>query len=173
VYTNDDFKLNEEIEIIFGDYKGKKGVIHSIIDNTAIVLINNKNIVSVKLHNIKPSVYTQIPAIYFDLDGTIAEYHGWKGEQHIGDPIPDMINLIKNILDERKYKVKIFTARCEIVEYIPFIRKWVEEHIGVDLEITNVKGFDCVLIIDDRACNVKSNEGIGENLRHVLNNMGI
>ena len=26
-----------------------------------------------------------------DLDGTLAKYDGWKGWQHIGDPIPKMV----------------------------------------------------------------------------------
>ena len=29
--------------------------------------------------------------IYVDLDGTLAEHHGWKGVDHIGKPIPAMV----------------------------------------------------------------------------------
>lgn len=30
-----------------------------------------------------------------DLDGTLAHYDGWRGEDHIGDPIPPMVERIK------------------------------------------------------------------------------
>ena len=31
-----------------------------------------------------------------DLDGTLATYDRWRGIEHIGDPIPDMVFRIKN-----------------------------------------------------------------------------
>ena len=31
-----------------------------------------------------------------DLDGTLAEYHGWKGSEHIGPPIPLMVERVKS-----------------------------------------------------------------------------
>lgn len=46
----------------------------------------------------------------FDLDGTLAEYHGWKGVQHIGDPIKPMCGLLLRLRAEGKL-VKIVTAR--------------------------------------------------------------
>jgi hypothetical protein len=30
-----------------------------------------------------------------DLDGTLAEYHGFKGPEHIGKPIPKMVARVK------------------------------------------------------------------------------
>ena len=35
--------------------------------------------------------------IGFDLDGTLAEYDGWKGIEHIGKPIKPMCDLIKKL----------------------------------------------------------------------------
>lgn len=29
--------------------------------------------------------------IAVDLDGTLAEYDGWKGSAHIGNPVPKMV----------------------------------------------------------------------------------
>lgn len=46
----------------------------------------------------------------FDLDGTLAKYDGWKGIDHIGEPVKPMIELIKRMHDEGKI-VKIMTAR--------------------------------------------------------------
>lgn len=46
----------------------------------------------------------------FDLDGTLAKYDGWKGIDHIGEPVKPMVELIKRMHDEGKV-VKIVTAR--------------------------------------------------------------
>lgn len=48
--------------------------------------------------------------IGFDLDGTLAKYDGWKGFDHIGDPIGPMVALLKKLHAEGT-KVKILTAR--------------------------------------------------------------
>ena len=46
----------------------------------------------------------------FDLDGTLAKYDGWKGIDHIGEPITPMVELMKRLHDAGKV-VKIVTAR--------------------------------------------------------------
>lgn len=46
----------------------------------------------------------------FDLDGTLAKYDGWKGIDHIGEPVEMMVARIKKMHDEGKV-VKILTAR--------------------------------------------------------------
>ena len=46
----------------------------------------------------------------FDLDGTLAKYDGWKGIEHIGEPVKLMVDLIKRMHAEGKV-VKILTAR--------------------------------------------------------------
>lgn len=46
----------------------------------------------------------------FDLDGTLAKYDGWKGIDHIGEPVKPMVELIKRMHDEGRV-VKIMTAR--------------------------------------------------------------
>ena len=46
----------------------------------------------------------------FDLDGTLAKYDGWKGIDHIGEPVKPMVELMKRMHDEGKV-VKIMTAR--------------------------------------------------------------
>lgn len=46
----------------------------------------------------------------FDLDGTLAKYDGWKGIDHIGEPVKPMVELVKRMHDEGKV-VKIMTAR--------------------------------------------------------------
>jgi len=46
----------------------------------------------------------------FDLDGTLAKYDGWKGENNIGEPVVPMVRLIKEMHEAGKV-VKIMTAR--------------------------------------------------------------
>jgi len=46
----------------------------------------------------------------FDLDGTLAMYDGWKGIDHIGEPITPMVQLMKRMHDAGDV-VKIMTAR--------------------------------------------------------------
>jgi len=45
-----------------------------------------------------------------DLDGCLARYEGWKGIEHIGEPVPAMLDRVHAWIDEGKI-VKIFTAR--------------------------------------------------------------
>jgi hypothetical protein len=95
----------------------------------------------------------------FDLDGTLAHYDGWKGQEHIGKPIAPMVDLVKRFLDEGK-NVKIFTDRfANGPEQVAIIQDWCEKHIGRRLEVTNVKDWHCIRIYDDRCVQVVTNEG--------------
>jgi len=104
-----------------------------------------------------------------DLDATLAFYDGWKGIDHIGAPIPAMVARIHAWLAENSLTVKIFTARvshdgtpqrmAEAEVAREAIRLWCLKHIGVELEITNVKDFAMVATWDDRAIQVVPNTG--------------
>lgn len=97
-----------------------------------------------------------------DLDGTLAHYEGWVGVEHIGAPIPAMVERVKGMLNDG-WRVKIFTARVtdprtrEAV--ILTIQKWCLEHIGRPLAVTNVKDFAMLELYDDRAVSVEKNTG--------------
>jgi hypothetical protein len=100
-----------------------------------------------------------------DLDGTLATYHGWKGIEHIGEPIPLMVERVKFWLD-KGIKVKIMTARVCIsqdgysVEAIAgFIEDWCVANIGVVLPITHEKDFGMLELWDDRCVTVEVNTG--------------
>ena len=111
-----------------------------------------------------------------DLDGTLAEYGGWKGPGHIGAPIAAMVNRVKRWVSEGR-EVRIFTARvdgggvalsmgdpngeqCRDVDNVrAHIEAWCKEHIGVVLPITNVKDYGMIALWDDRAVHVKTNTG--------------
>jgi hypothetical protein len=124
-----------------------------------------------------------------DLDGTLAEHYGskgWQGYDHIGPPVPAMLQAVKDFLEDG-IEVRIFTARAAMhntlidaegnqlpiealedhrtkhpVSYIDAvgpIEKWCEEHIGQRLTVTCKKDPGCVLILDDRAMQVIQNTG--------------
>ncbi len=97
-----------------------------------------------------------------DLDGTLAEYHGWKGVEHIGAPIQPMLDRVKCWLAEGK-DVRIFTARVgdrrQKMQATHYIMRWCEKHIGQPLAVTNVKDFGMVELWDDRAVQVEMNTG--------------
>lgn len=111
-----------------------------------------------------------------DFDGTLAEYHGWRGENDLGQPVPAMVERVKQWLREG-IEVKIFTARVGVSgaysleshryadqEFADNQRRiigdWCEKHIGQRLEVTSMKDFALLAIWDDRAVQVVPNKGV-------------
>lgn len=94
-----------------------------------------------------------------DLDGTLAHYSGWKGIEHIGDPIPAMLERVKR-WREHGYEVRIFTARAREPAAIPPIKRWLNENGLAGVQVTNIKDFDMIELWDDRAVRVEKNTGI-------------
>ncbi len=94
-----------------------------------------------------------------DLDGTLAHYGDWKGYDHIGHPIPKMLDRVKAWLKEGK-KVKIFTARASHgQDGIKPVKAWLKKVGLPDLEVTNEKDFGMTELWDDRAVQVIHNTG--------------
>lgn len=48
-----------------------------------------------------------------DLDGVLAKYDGWKGVEHIGDPILGAVDFCNKLAE--KYNVVVHTSRCNPV----------------------------------------------------------
>ena len=94
-----------------------------------------------------------------DLDGTLAHYDGWYGPAHIGEPIEPMIDRVRSWLEEG-VEVRIFTARASVPEYVPFVKKWLEQNGLPPLTVTNQKDFDMISLWDDRCVEVECNMGI-------------
>lgn len=99
-----------------------------------------------------------------DLDGTLAEYHGWVGPDHIGAPIPAMLERVDKWLNEGK-QVRIVTARmdparndCEATRRL--IERWLLNHLGRMLPITHAKDSFMFSLWDDRAVQVEANTGV-------------
>lgn len=99
-----------------------------------------------------------------DLDGTLAFYDGWKGVDHIGDPIPKMADRVRDWLKEGK-EVRIFTARAcnqdgDRAQVVAAIDAWCERHFGQKLTVTATKDYGMIELWDDRAVQVKENTGV-------------
>lgn len=108
--------------------------------------------------------------IAVDLDGTLAEYHGFD-EKHpykIGPPIPKMVKRVKKWLKQGR-KVKIFTARVDggvmdefhrdVDKMRRVVQDWCKLYIGKRLPVTNVKDAYMIELWDDRARQVRLNTG--------------
>lgn len=97
-----------------------------------------------------------------DLDGTLAVYDEWHGPEHVGEPVPSMVERVKRWLREGK-DVRIFTARVwndpDGVALRP-IQDWCRKHLGTVLPVTNAKDYGMVELWDDRAVAVVPNTGV-------------
>jgi hypothetical protein len=114
-----------------------------------------------------------------DLDGTLAEYHDWRGIEHIGEPVPKMLARVKQWLKEGK-QVKIFTARvCNMDGRAKLARAYIDAwslvHIGQILEVTCQKDFLMTELWDDRCVQIEENTGelARESARPFIVNEGI
>lgn len=102
-----------------------------------------------------------------DLDGTLAEYDEFRGNDHVGKPIEPMVRQVRMWLQEGR-DVRIFTAR----QPHPIIRKFSFDNFGVILPITNIKDPHMQALYDDRAVGVRRNTGetfSDENVAQVFN----
>jgi hypothetical protein len=95
-----------------------------------------------------------------DLDGTLAHYDGWKGPDHIGEPVLKILERVKLWMAVDKYEIRIFTARAGVPEQIPTVVAWLEKHGIGGLKIINVKDFSMIELWDDRCVQIISNLGI-------------
>lgn len=94
-----------------------------------------------------------------DLDGTLAVYDFWRGETHIGEPIPPMVDRVRTWLLQGR-DVRIFTARAAGGDgVISAINKWTTEHLGYALPVTNCKDYSMIELWDDRCVQVEKNTG--------------
>lgn len=100
-----------------------------------------------------------------DLDGTLAFEDDWRGIEHIGEPIPRMVERVKALIADG-HDVRIFTARAsrlqtdeERTTAIRCVEDWCEKHLGKRLPVTNEKDHFLKYFFDDRAIAVECNTG--------------
>lgn len=125
----------------------------------------------------------------FDLDGTLAVYDGWKGIDHIGDPVVPMVQLARR-MHEAGYRIKVVTARVSprpLPETRPnpyiknhwcvqdpdvqtwalesdwgareFVQEWCYRNLGFVPGVTHEKDYAMLQLFDDRCVQVEANTG--------------
>lgn len=99
------------------------------------------------------------PAIYVDLDKTLAYHESEWGVEKIGEPIPAMFERVCQWVKEGK-RIKIFTVRaCHGKWQIKMVQDWLVKHGLPAFEVTNIKKFDMSELWDDRGVRVERNTG--------------
>lgn len=89
--------------------------------------------------------------ICIDFDGVLAEYTGWKGEDHLGNPMPGVRKFLEK-LNSLGLKFIIFTTRPA-----DKVKKWIKEHnLPNPVDVTNIK-IPSPLYIDDRCIKFNGN----------------
>ena len=103
--------------------------------------------------------------IGFDLDGTLAKYDGWKGIEHIGEPVDTMV-IIAKMLHRIGKKIKVITARVAPRDdgeggdkAKKYVEAWCKKNLGFVPEITYEKDASMAALFDDRAVAVEQNTG--------------
>lgn len=120
---------------------------------------NNKTYKGIIMREYLNKIQTKDEIIAVDLDGTLAYFDHFRGHDHVGEPIPKMMERVKKWVDEKKHIV-IFTARAFFGEEgISPVKLWLKENGLPDFEITNIKHPDMIEIWDDRAIRVEKNTG--------------
>lgn len=104
--------------------------------------------------------------IAVDFDGTLAEYHGFKGVGVYGPPVPAMMERVRKWIADG-HTVVIFTSRVsnhgfdrKANDEFDNIRKWLFDNGLPPLVITANKWHTFDEIWDDRAVRVERNTGV-------------
>lgn len=97
--------------------------------------------------------------IALDFDGTLSEYHGWRGEGNYGPPIPFMLAKVKKHLALGD-KFTIFTARANRTNEITGIQAWLKQYDLPEFDVTNIKRPQFTQFWDDRAIRINKNTGM-------------
>ncbi len=103
-----------------------------------------------------------------DLDGTLATYSGWQGSDHIGEPVPEMVRRVREML-HHGFTVKILTARvckascpdaASFERICTLIQDWLEREAKLPrLVVTAEKDYAMIELWDDRCFRVETNTG--------------
>jgi len=101
----------------------------------------------------------------FDLDGTLATIEDREWDGGIGEPVPQMIDLMRKYLGAG-VEVRIVTARVAstVNEFErklqkELVKKWCKKHVGEEIKVSAEKDPGMLLLYDDRAIQVVKNTG--------------
>ncbi len=116
------------------------------------------------------------PVVCLDLDGVLATYTGWRGIEHIGEPIQGAVAFTRQL--SKFCKIVIYTTRCKeypqgtesppgaqdvdrrpAIELVMIVREWLDRHGFSYDEIYFGQGKPfAVAYIDDRAITCQPQE---------------
>jgi len=103
--------------------------------------------------------------IAVDWDGTLVEYHGFKGACEYGAPIPKMVARVKEWI-AKGHEVLIYTSRVSIEHGFDRIKmesdsiQYALHEMGLPpLQVTATKWMHIAEFWDDRAVQVEINTG--------------
>ena len=113
------------------------------------------------------------PRVCVDLDGVLARYDGWRGPEHIGDPLPGAVEFVRELSEFAE--VVVYTSRCtpsdegeqraaDASAAIAQVTKWLEQHAFPCREVYAARGKPHAhAFIDDRAvpCHAGCDRGHG------------
>ena len=111
-------------------------------------------------------------SVAVDVDGVLAQYDGWKGVEHIGDPIPGAVEFTKKL--QEIARVVIFTTRVnadpkisgrnESVEMLTQrVKLWLDAHGFAYDEIYVGQGKPlAAAYVDDRAVTCCPQDGASD-----------
>lgn len=104
-----------------------------------------------------------------DVDGTLAHYTHWQGHKHLGEPVDQMVEKVKQAMAAGR-KIVLFSARVypgdsyqrlvESTESFLQIADWSRKVFGRLLPITFVKTPQMMEFWDDRGRQVVQNTGV-------------
>jgi hypothetical protein len=97
--------------------------------------------------------------IALDFDGTLSEYHGYRGPCNYGPPIPFMVAKVKYHLGLGD-KFTIFSARASSIAECNGIKAWLKQHGLPEFPVTNTKLPQFTQFWDDRAVHIEKNTGM-------------
>lgn len=96
-----------------------------------------------------------------DLDGVLARYEGWKGEDHFGEPLPGAVEFTRRLAEYAR--VVVFTTRCKAdlggrpagatpEDLAATVRAWLDRHGFACDEVYTGQGKPiAAAYVDDRA----------------------
>lgn len=98
-----------------------------------------------------PCYKTHKPNVCVDFDGVLAQYDGWKGPEHLGEPNRGALAFVKKLSET--FAVIIHSTR-----HPQDIERWCKEHGFIDYitHITDTK-MPAVCYVDDRAVQFSGN----------------
>ncbi len=93
-----------------------------------------------------------MPWIGFDFDGTLAV-------EYTFEPVVPMVERLRAYLNEGA-EVRILTARANDPQGTKLVKNWLKKNDLPDLEVTNKKDYQMIVLYDDRARQVIQNTGV-------------